>query len=115
MNETDFGTLLAIAGLTAISVVTRGFFFISEREWRLPGWAQRGLRYAPIAALAAVIAPDIVLTGGAVEAPWRDARAWGALAAGACYFWRRHDGLVLPLSIAAGIGVYLPLRLVWSW
>ena len=97
MNETDVWTLLTIAGLTAISVVTRGFFFISEREWRLPGWAQRGLQYAPIAALSAVIAPDIVLTGGAVEAPWRDARAWGALAAAACYFWRRHDSSGLAL------------------
>ena len=65
MRETDGWTLLVIVGMTVITVLTRCFFFISEREWRLPNWAQRGLQYAPIAALAAVIAPDLVLTDGA--------------------------------------------------
>ena len=44
MHELDGGTLLAILGMTAISVITRGFFFISEREWTLPEWAERGLQ-----------------------------------------------------------------------
>ena len=39
MHELDGWTLLAILGMTAISVITRGFFFISEREWTLPEWA----------------------------------------------------------------------------
>ena len=39
MHELDGGTLLTILGMTAISVITRGFFFISEREWTLPEWA----------------------------------------------------------------------------
>ena len=66
MHELDGWTLLTILGMTAISVITRGFFFISEREWTLPEWAERGLQYAPIAALTAVIAPDILLTEGAI-------------------------------------------------
>ena len=37
MRETDGWTLLVIVGMTVITVVTRCFFFISEREWRLPG------------------------------------------------------------------------------
>ncbi|MDO5691218.1 MAG: AzlD domain-containing protein [Pseudomonadota bacterium] len=116
MNEgTDAWTLLAIAGLTVITVVARGFFFISEREWRLPGWAQRGLQYAPIAALSAVIAPDILLTDGAMGTPWRDARLWGALACAGYYFWRRGGSFVLPLSIGAGMAVFLPLRLGLGW
>ena len=53
--------LVAILGMTAITVITRGFFLLSEREWPLPAWVNRGLRYAPLAALAAVIAPEIVL------------------------------------------------------
>ncbi len=115
MFDLDPWTLLTILALGAVTVIARGFFFLSDKPWTLPHWAQRGLQYAPIAALSAVIAPDIVLTGGAVEAPWRDARVWGAMAAAAYYFWRRHDSSVLPLSIAAGMAVYLPLRLVWNW
>jgi branched-subunit amino acid transport protein len=44
------------------------------------------LQYAPIAALAAVIAPDMVLTDGHLGNPLTDARTWGALTATAFYF-----------------------------
>lgn len=112
MGETHAWTLLIIVGMAAISVLTRCFFFISEREWPLPGWARRGLPYAPIAALAAVIAPDIVLPGGHWSAPWISAHLWGALAAAGYWFWRRHDQYALTLSITVGMLVYLPLHLL---
>ena len=44
--------VIAILGLAVITLLTRSFFFISEREIPLPRWVERGLRYAPIAALA---------------------------------------------------------------
>ncbi len=115
MAETDGWTLLVIVGMTAISVITRSFFFISEREWHLPDWAQRGMQYAPIAALAAVIAPDIVLTDGGFGDLLRDARSWGALAAAGFYFWRRHWNFALLGAIAVGMAVYLPLRILLNW
>jgi branched-subunit amino acid transport protein len=114
-DQTDFWTLLVIAGLTVVSVITRSFFFISDRPWRLPRWALRGLQYAPIAALMAVIAPDIVLTQGHVSKLLADARLWGALATVAFYFWRRQSGYVMTGAIAAGMAVYLPLRLGLGW
>ena len=112
---TDGWTIVAILGMTVVSVITRCFFFISEREWQLPEWAQRGLQYAPIAALTAVIAPDILMTDGAFTAPWRDARVWASVAAAAFYFWRRRQSFTLPQTIAVGIAVYLPLRLGLNW
>ena len=112
---TDGWTIVAILGMTVVSVITRCFFFFSEREWQLPEWAQRGLQYAPIAALTAVIAPDILMTDGAFTAPWRDARVWASVAAAAFYFWRRRQSFTLPLTIAVGIAVYLPLRLGLNW
>ena len=115
MGDTDGATLLAIVGMTVITVLTRCFFFISEREWKLPDWAQRGLQYAPIAALTAVIAPDIVMAGGELTAFWRDARVWASVVAAAFYFWRRDAGFTLPLTIAVGMAVYLPLRLGLGW
>ena len=115
MADTDGWTLLAIVGLTAVTVLTRGFFFISEREWRLPGWAQRGLQYAPIAALAAVIAPDILQVQHGLTGLLADARLWGALAAAGYYFWRRQSSFVLPAAIGVGMAVYLPLRLGLGW
>jgi Branched-chain amino acid transport protein (AzlD) len=49
--------LIAVAGLTAITILTRGFFFLSEREIPFPPWLLQSLRYAPLAALVAVVAP----------------------------------------------------------
>ena len=52
MNVTDFWTVAVIVGLALVTVVARSFFFISSKPWQLPHWAQRGLQYAPIAALS---------------------------------------------------------------
>ena len=114
-NETDGWTLLVIAGLTVVTVLTRSFFFISSKPWHLPEWARRGLQYAPIAALAAVIAPEILMTQGELIATLKDARIWAALAAAGFYVWKRGTGYVMPGLIAVGLAVFLPLRLGLGW
>ena len=111
MNGTDLWTLAVIVGLTAVTVLTRSFFFISSKPWHLPGWAQRGLQYAPIAALSAVVIPEIVMVQGHLISSWQDARLFAAAAGAAVYFWRK-DVL---LTIALGMAVYLPLHLVLGW
>jgi branched-subunit amino acid transport protein len=111
MNTTDPWTLAIIIGLTVVSVVSRCFFFISSKPWHLPDWLQRGLQYAPIAALSAVIVPEIVMTQGQLISSWQDAKLLAALAGIAYYFWRRG---VLG-TIVAGMAVYLPLHLGLGW
>ncbi|TSE23071.1 Branched-chain amino acid transport protein (AzlD) [Tepidimonas sediminis] len=111
MSELDPWRLLAFVALAAVTVVTRGFFFLSDRPWRLPHWAERGLQYAPIAALAAVVVPEIVMRDGGLIATWQDARLFGAVA-GAAWFFAR--GGVLG-TIVTGMAVYLPLRLGLGW
>ena len=111
MMQTDGWTVLTIFGLAIVTVITRSFFFLSSKPWTLPDWAQRGLHYAPIAALAAVIAPEIVMTQGVLISTWQDARVFAALAGGAWFYWR---GGVLG-TILAGMAVYLPLHIGWNW
>ena len=65
---------IAVIGLALLTVLTRAFFLLPEREWPLPDWLQQGLRYAPLAALMAVVAPEIVLTQGELISTWKDAR-----------------------------------------
>ena len=108
---TDWWTLAVILGLAGVSVLTRCFFFILDRPWGLPDWAHRALHYAPIAALAAVIAPEIVMTQGHLVTTWHDARLFAAAAGAAWYFWR---GGVLG-TMLAGMAVYLPLHLGLGW
>ena len=111
MTGTDLWTLAIIAGLACVTVVARSFFFISSKPWSLPHWAQRGLQYAPIAALSAVVLPEIVMVQGQLTATWMDARIFGALAGAAAYWWRR-DVLA---TIVLGMAVYLPLHLGLGW
>jgi branched-subunit amino acid transport protein len=108
---TDFWTVLVILGLAVVTVVTRSFFFISRKEFHLPHWAQRGLQYAPIAALAAVIIPEIVMTQGQLISSLRDARVYGAWVGAAVFYWRRST----LACIIGGMAVYLPLRLGLGW
>ncbi|MEO8020950.1 AzlD domain-containing protein [Polaromonas sp.] len=108
---TDSWTVLTILGLAVVTVITRSFFFISSKPWTLPGWAQRGLHYAPIAALSAVIVPEIVMTQGQFIGTWQDARVFAALAGAAWFFW---CGGVLG-TIIAGMAVYLPLHIGLGW
>ncbi len=110
-GATDFWTLGIILGLAVVTVITRCFFFISSKDFHLPGWALRGLQYAPIAALCAVILPEIVMTQGQLISTLQDARIYGALAGAAIFYWRR-DTLA---CILGGMAVYLPLRLVLGW
>ena len=101
----------AIVGLAAITVVTRGFFLIPERELPLPEWLRQGLRYAPLAALAAVVAPEILMTQGHLISTLKDARIYGALAATAYFFWRR--GILG--TIVTGTAVMVALRTGLGW
>ena len=112
---TDLWTLGVIVGLTVVTVVTRSFFFLSSREWQLPHWAQRGLQYAPIAALSAVIVPEVVMTQGQLIGSCQDARLFGAAAGAAFYFWRRGQGQAVLGTIVVGMTVYLPLHLGLGW
>ena len=78
------GPVLAILGLAVITLITRAFFMIPERELPLPDWLRRGLKYAPLAALAGVIAPEVLMSGGELVRTLADARLPAVLlAAGA--------------------------------
>ena len=110
MNDFVHG-LLTILGLALVTVVTRGFFLFPEREVKIPGWLQRGLKVAPLAALAAVVAPEIVLTQGRLIETWQDARLPAVAAATLWYAWR--PGVLGPLL--AGLAAFLPLRLLLGW
>ena len=115
MIDTDLWTLGVIIGLTLVTVLTRCFFFMSNRPWHLPHWAQRGLQYAPIAALAAVVAPEVVMTQGQLISSWQDARIYATLVGAAYFFWRQGQGQAVLGTIVVGMAVYLPLHLGLGW
>lgn len=104
-------TVLAIVGLAVITLVTRSFFLIPDKEVPLPNWLRRSLRYAPLAALGGVLAPEILMNNGQMVTTLMDARLPAALLAGAFYFWKRS----ILGTIALGMAIYLPLHIGLGW
>jgi branched-subunit amino acid transport protein len=107
----DLEATFAILGLAVLTLVSRSFFLLSDKELALPGWARRALKYAPLAALVAICVPEIVLSQGALAATFKDARVAAAATAAGYYFWRR--GILG--TIITGMAVFLPLRLALGW
>jgi branched-subunit amino acid transport protein len=104
-------SVVAILGLAVITLVTRGFFVLPEREIPLPAWLRQGLRYAPLAALTAVVAPEVVMSGGHLIATWKDARLFAAAAGAGWFFWQRS----ILGTILAGTAVMMALRIGLGW
>jgi branched-subunit amino acid transport protein len=115
LNDGDPWTFLTIVLMAGITVITRSFFFISDAPWTLPSWAQRGMQYAPIAALAAVVLPEILMTRGIFIQSLADARIYGAIAGAAYFFWRRGSGQAVLGTIVVGMLVYMPLHVGLQW
>jgi branched-subunit amino acid transport protein len=88
---------------------------LSSTAWELPDWARRGLQYAPIAALSAVIAPEVVMRQGHLIQTLQDARLYGVVAALGYFFARRGRGQAVLGAIVSGMAVYLPLHVGLGW
>lgn len=98
-------TLWVIFILIALATtLPRASFIVLGSRVALPSVLQRALRYAPAAALAAIVVPDVLVVGGAVDVfnP-KLAAAMAAVAAAAC--WRNPW-----LPFIVGMGVLLGLR-----
>ncbi|MES3014653.1 MAG: AzlD domain-containing protein [Pseudomonadota bacterium] len=102
--------VIAILGLAVITIGTRGFFLYPDRELPMPAWLKQGLRYAPLAALAAVVAPEIIMTQGHLITTFKDARLYATLAATVWFLWRRGilgtivTGTLVMVALRTGLG-----------
>ncbi len=102
---------LTIVGLALVTVLTRSLLMLPREEVPIPAWAKRALKYAPLAALVAIIVPEVLLTRGALIGTLADARLLGAAVGLAYFFWKR--GILG--TIVVGMAVFLPLRIGLGW
>ena len=88
MSNNDF--LLLIVFMTIGTVVGRGFFFLFARSVRMPDWVQHALSFVPAVALAAILAPDLLLSSGVLVEPWKNIRLLAGIAAVLFFLKTRH-------------------------
>src|SRR5262249_49764850 len=95
-----------IVGMGLGAFFTRAVFVLPVRHLRLPPTAERVLRYAPAAALMAIIAPDLVLVQGALSLSVENPK----LIAGLVAFGLAAGTRNILATIAGGMAVLLLLR-----
>ncbi|AET88305.1 MULTISPECIES: AzlD domain-containing protein [Caballeronia] len=98
---------LAIIGMGLVTAVTRALFLIGGERMVLPPRVQRVLRYAPAAALAGVVVPDLLATPSGISLGLGNHALWASVAGLAYYLKRR--GMMG--TIAVGMIVFTVLRL----
>ena len=97
-----------IAGLAIVSFATRAIFILPGSHLRLPPTVERVLRFAPAAALAAIIVPDIVRADSGASMSFDAPRLLaGVVALGVAWATRN----IVP-TIAAGMLVLAAARMV---
>lgn len=97
---------VVILALALATVVTRSSFFLLSAI-RLPPRLMQGLRYAPAAALAAIVVPDLVLSGGDLNLSPANPRLLAGVAATVFFLATRH----LLGTIVFGMLAFTLLRL----
>ncbi len=107
MNSLD--TWITIGLLTLATIITRSSFFLLGDAVKFPPKVQHALRYAPAAALAAIIAPDLLLSGGSVSFAWANPKLLAAIGAALFFVSTRH----LLGTIVVGMALFTAFRLLF--
>ncbi len=94
---------LALMGL--VTYALRLSFIALLERWEIPPLLRRGLRFVPPAVLSAIIFPEVLQPGGALDLSANNARLFAGLLA-ALVAWRTKN---VTLTIVAGMGA------LWLW
>jgi branched-subunit amino acid transport protein len=98
---------LTIIGLTLVTIVTRGAFLMIGDRISLPERVQHALRYAPACALAALVAPELLLQQGQVFVSVENFKLVGAVVAAVAMLTTRN----ILFTMAVGMIIFTALRL----
>ncbi|TCP15122.1 branched-subunit amino acid transport protein [Crenobacter luteus] len=102
--------LWLIAGMTAVTFLTRASFLVFARTLRFPPAVRRALRYVPVAVLPALVVPMALLPGGAWSPTPANPYLVGTVVAAAVAIRTKKTLLAIVLSFV----VYLVWRLLFA-
>jgi len=107
---TEWEIWATIAVLAAATAITRSSFWLVGHHITIPKRVQEMLRYAPACALAAIIAPDLLLTpGGALHTDGINMKLIAGIAATAYYLLRRNmlEMIIFGMLVFTGLRIGL--------
>ncbi|GGX92050.1 AzlD domain-containing protein [Massilia dura] len=104
----DLEIWIVIVSLAIATAITRSGFWLVGHKVTIPKRVQEMLRYAPSCALAAIIAPDLLLDGGTIHLELANAKLIAGIASVAWFAWRRR----MLETIVFGMLLFTALRLL---
>jgi len=108
-NDASMRIAYLIIGLAAVTFVSRSFFILLGNRIKVSEWVLETIRYAPLAALIAILAPEIFLPLGAssvMEFNLRLPNIWGGMAAMIAFYFSKR---MIP-TLVIGMAVYTAAR-----
>jgi len=100
---------LTIGCITLATFLTRSSLFLFGHAVKFPPRVQHALRYAPAAALAAIVIPDLWLVDGAAGFSWANPKLWAGIGATLFFLGTRH----MLGAIIVGMSLFSMLRLAF--
>lgn len=104
----NFAVWTVILGLTLVTIATRSAFLVLGERITLPPRLQHALRYAPVCALMALIAPELLLIDGTLTLSFANPKLVAGVAAGAVVLTTRS----MMTAMAVGMLAFTALRLL---
>jgi branched-subunit amino acid transport protein len=101
MSTAELSLWLTLVGMGLVTYLTRLIPILAFGRLRLPQGVYRAMRYIPMAVLAAIILPELLVQNGALVLAATNNRLWAGLVAG-LVAWRRRQVL---LTVAVGMAV----------
>ncbi|HAT32109.1 MAG TPA: branched-chain amino acid transporter [Janthinobacterium sp.] len=98
----------SIAVMVLATAATRSAFWLVGHHIRIPRRVNEMLRYAPACALAAIIAPDLLINQEHIQLDWANVKLLAGIAAIVFYLIRRN----MLQTIVFGMLVFTGLRLL---
>ena len=108
-DDTSMKIAYLIIGMVVVTFLTRSFFVLLGGRIKISEWGLETIRYAPLAALIAILAPEIFLPVGAssiAEFNLRLPNIWGGIAALIAFYFSRR---MIP-TLLIGMAVYTAAR-----
>ena len=104
-----FDVWVSIVLLTMSTLITRSGFFLFGHAVKLPPKLRHALGYAPAAAMAAIVMPDLMTSGGVVDINWANPKLLAGIGGDIFFMATRH----LLGTIVAGMTLFTVLRLAF--
>ncbi|ANI99333.1 hypothetical protein A8O14_04025 [Polynucleobacter wuianus] len=107
--QIDWNISLLLIGMAFVTALSRSFFLILGERVKVSDWILDAIRFAPLAAMVAILAPEIFLSTNATSVAQFDLRLpniWGGLAAlGTFYLTRK-----MLITLLVGMTVFTIAR-----